>query len=109
MTITTLQTVRKQTTCRLHSQTNPAEINLDSLSEVFSALPGVSILGGNSSKETADGFSYWMAMPKEAFEFRAGQVEPLEKLQQVLDKYKHTRPPLQAAGSASSATNSAAI
>jgi para-aminobenzoate synthetase component 1 len=94
MTITTLPTVKKQTTCRLHNKTNSTEINLDSLSEVFSALPGVSILGGNSSKETADGFSYWMAMPKEVFEFRAGQIEPLEKLQQVLDKYKPTKPTL---------------
>ena len=94
MTTTTLHTVKKQTACRLHSKTNSAEINLDSLSEVFSALPGVSILGGNSSKETADGFSYWMAMPKEVFEFHAGQVEPLEKLQKILDKYKPAKPPL---------------
>jgi para-aminobenzoate synthetase component 1 len=94
MTITILPTVKKQTTCRLHNKTNSTEINLDSLSEVFSALPGVSILGGNSSKETADGFSYWMAIPKEVFEFRASQVEPLEKLQQVLDKYKPTKPTL---------------
>ena len=85
MTITTFPTVKKQTTCRLHSKTNPAEINLDSLSEVFSALPGVSILGGNSSKENADGFSYWMASPKEVFEFRAGQTKPLEKLQRILN------------------------
>jgi para-aminobenzoate synthetase component 1 len=94
MTTTALQTAKKQTTCRLHSKTNPPEINLDSLSEVFSALPGVSILGGNPSKETADGFSYWMAMPKEVFEFRAGQIEPLEKLQKVLDKYKPAKPTL---------------
>ncbi len=94
MITTTLQTVKKQSACRLHNRTNPAEINLGSLSEVFSALPGVSILGGNSSKETADGFSYWMAMPKEVFEFHAGQVEPLEKLQKALDKYKPAKPPL---------------
>ena len=94
MTTTALQTVKKQTTCRLHNKINPAEINLDSLSEVFSALPDASILGGNPSKETADGFSYWMAMPKEVFEFHASQVEPLEKLQKVLDKYKPTKPPL---------------
>jgi para-aminobenzoate synthetase component 1 len=94
MTITTLQTVKKQTACDLHSKIKSAEINLDSLSEVFSALPGVSILGGNSSKETADGFSYWMAMPKEVFEFHAGDIGPLKKLQQVLDKYKPAKPPL---------------
>ncbi|MGD0571795.1 MAG: anthranilate synthase component I family protein [Sedimentisphaerales bacterium] len=94
MTTTTLKTVKKQTACDLHSKIKSAEINLDSLSEVFSALPGVSILGGNPSKETADGFSYWMAMPKEVFEFHAGQVEPLEKLQKVLDKYKPAKPPL---------------
>jgi para-aminobenzoate synthetase component 1 len=94
MTTTTLQTVKKQSACDLHSKLNSAEINLDSLSEVFSALPGVSILGGNSSKKTADGFSYWMANPREIFEFNAGQTEPLEKLQQVLDKYKPAKPPL---------------
>jgi para-aminobenzoate synthetase component 1 len=94
MTIATLHTAKKQTVCRLHSEIKSAEINLDSLSEVFSALPGVSILGGNSSKETADGFSYWMAMPKEVFEFHAGQTEPLKKLQQVLNKYKPAKPPL---------------
>jgi len=94
MTISTLPTAKKHTTCRLRSKIDPAEINLDSLSEVFSALPGVSILGGNSSKETADGFSYWMAMPKEVFKFRASQVEPLEKLQKVLDKHKPTKPSL---------------
>jgi para-aminobenzoate synthetase component 1 len=94
MTTTTLQTVKKQSACDLHSKIKSAEINLDSLSEGFSDLPGVSILGGNSSKETADGFSYWMAMPKEVFEFRAGQVKPLEKLQKVLDKYKPAKPPL---------------
>ncbi len=33
-------------------------------------------------------------MPKEVFEFHAGQVEPLEKLQKVLDKYKPAKPPL---------------
>ena len=85
MTTTTLHTVKKQSACDLHSKIKSAEINLDSLSEVFSALPGVSILGGNSSKETADGFSYWMAMPKEVFEFHAGQVEPLEKLHRILN------------------------
>ncbi len=94
MTTTTLHTVKKQSACDLHSKIKSAEINLDSLSEVFSALPGVAILGGNSSKETADGFSYWMAMPKDVFEFHTGQGEPLEKLQKVLDKYKPTKPPL---------------
>ena len=95
MTIATLKTVKKQTACRLHNKTNSAEINLDALSEVFSSLPGVSILGGNSSKETADGFSYWMAVPKEAFEFSTGQAKPLDKLQKVLKKYELTgeRPP----------------
>ena len=94
MTTTTFLTAKKQSACRLQSKIDPAEINLDSLSEAFSALPGVSILGGNFSKETADGFSYWMAMPKEAFEFHAGEIKPLEKLQHVLDKYKPTKPPL---------------
>ena len=85
MTITTLQTVKKQAACELHSKIKSAEINLDSLSEVFSTLPAASILGGNSSKKTDDGFSYWMAMPKEVFEFCAGQTKPLEKLHRILN------------------------
>jgi anthranilate/para-aminobenzoate synthase component I len=91
MTITTIQTVKKQPTCLLHNKTNTAEINLDSLSKAFSALPGVSILGGNSA---VDGFSYWMAYPRDIFKFHAGDNEPLEKLQKVLNKYKPAKPPL---------------
>ncbi len=86
--------VKKQILCRLHNEIISAEISLDSLNEIFSTLPGVSILGGNCSKETADGFSYWMAMPKEVFEFHEGQVCSFEKLQQLLSKYKTANPSL---------------
>ena len=88
MTITAPAIERKTTVCRLQYRKINTEIDLASLSEVFSVLPGASILGGNESKENADGFSYWMASPKEVFEFRAGQTEPLEKLQKILDKYR---------------------
>lgn len=94
MTTIITGTVRKQPVCELHGKTKSDEINLDSLSEVFSTLPGVSILGGNPSKENADGFSYWMARPKVVFEFHEGQTNPLEKLQEVLSKYKSTKPHL---------------
>ncbi len=94
MNTTTLPTIKKHAICRLHSEIKSAEISLDSLSEVFSALPDASILGGNSSKETADGFSYWMATPKEVFEFHEGETKPLEKLHQVLNKYKPANPPI---------------
>jgi anthranilate/para-aminobenzoate synthase component I len=94
MTTATLPAAEKHITCRLHSRKIPAENDLASLSEVFSALPGVSILGGNTSKENADGFSYWMASPKKVFEFRSGNIEPLEKLQKTLNKYRPGTAPL---------------
>jgi anthranilate/para-aminobenzoate synthase component I len=85
MTIAAPPIERKTTVCRLQYRKINSEIDITSLSEVFSALSGASILGGNPSKESADGFSYWMASPKEIFEFRAGQVEPLEKLNKILN------------------------
>ena len=86
--------IKKHISCGVHNRKTTAEIDLASLSEVFSSLPGAAILGGNGSKENADGFSYWMASPKEVFEFNKGQTEPLKKLQKVLDKYKPATTPL---------------
>jgi para-aminobenzoate synthetase component 1 len=63
-----------------------ADIDLCCLSEIISKLPQPAILGGNPSRENAEGFSYWMAHPKEVFEFHGGQTEPLEKLQKILNK-----------------------
>jgi para-aminobenzoate synthetase component 1 len=85
MTTATLPIERKIPICRLHCRKLNADVDLSSLSEVFSALPGASILGGNDSKKNADGFSYWMASPKETFEFRTGETKPLEKLQRILN------------------------
>ena len=94
MTTATLPAAKKHITCKVHSRIITTKIDPASLSEVFSHLSGVSILGGNPSKENADGFSYWMAMPKEVFEFRAGETKPLEKLQKFLNKYRLAPAPL---------------
>ena len=51
---------------------------------MFAACSGAAILGGNNSSR----FSYWMAEPKEVFEFCAGEIEPFEKLQKVLNRYE---------------------
>ncbi|MFH1717964.1 MAG: anthranilate synthase component I family protein [Planctomycetota bacterium] len=50
-------------------------------------LKSASILGGNTAKTDADGFSYWAAEPREVFDFEAGQGDPFDKLQKVLAKY----------------------
>jgi len=74
--------------CRLRYRTIKANVNLDSLNSLFTKLPGVSILGGNTAKENADGFSYWASQPVETFEFTLGQDQPFEKLDRILNKYK---------------------
>ena len=74
--------------CKLHYKKVRAHINLPALSEIFAQLNSPSILGGNSAKKDAGRFSYWVAEPKEIFEFRAGQNNPFEKLQYALGKYK---------------------
>jgi para-aminobenzoate synthetase component 1 len=65
-----------------------APANLPGLSEVFSRLESVSIIGGNAARSDAGRFSYWAAQPTEIFQFRAGQEDPFGKLQKALDKYK---------------------
>lgn len=94
MTTATLPVERKTLVCRLHYRKLTCDVELSALSEVISKLPYATILGGNPSKENADGFSYWMASPKEVFEFSTGQTEPFEELQKVLNKYKPAADPL---------------
>jgi len=65
-----------------------AAIKLSALNQIFAHLESPSILGGNASKADGDGFSYWAAQPKEVFEFRKDQTDPLDKLNYVLGKYK---------------------
>ncbi len=84
MTTATLPIEPKIPICRLHRRKQNIDIDLSSLSEVISNLPDAAILGGNPSKAEADGFSYWMALPKETFEFCTGEKKPLEKLQRIL-------------------------
>jgi len=83
----------KDILCRLHYRKIHASINLSALSETFAAMKYPSILGANSAKKDADRFSYWAAHPKEIFEFRTGQTDPLTKLQKVLEKYKLVQGP----------------
>jgi len=74
--------------CRLVYKKIGGSINLQALSEVFSGLEGVSILGGNEAESTANRFSYWASEPLEIFEFKAGEEKPFEKLEHALAKYK---------------------
>lgn len=94
MTTATLPVECKTLVCRLHYRKLNTDVDISSLSEVISKLSHAVILGGNPSKTQADGFSYWMARPKEIFEFHTGQTKPLEKLQKVLNKYKLAADPL---------------
>jgi len=94
MTMASLQNKSQKTLCRLHYRKINADINLACINEAVSKLPNPTILGGNPSKENGDGFSYWMASPKEVFEFNAEQKNPLEMLQKALNKYKLSSPPL---------------
>jgi para-aminobenzoate synthetase component 1 len=73
--------------CKLHCRRVLASVDLAGLSQVFAGLGSASILGGNTAKTHANRFSYWAAEPKEIFEFRTGQKEPLAKLDRVLGKY----------------------
>ena len=89
----TVATADKGILCRLHYRKMHKPINLSALSDTFAALEYPSILGANSAKKDAERFSYWAACPKEVFEFKAGQKEPFEMLQKVLEKYKLEQDP----------------
>jgi len=81
-------TEKRPVLCRLHLRNLTGPVNLVGLSEVFSRLEGVSILGGNCAKAGADGFSYFASGPREVFEFRAGEEAPLAKLEEALGRYR---------------------
>ncbi|MDO8303111.1 MAG: aminodeoxychorismate synthase component I [Sedimentisphaerales bacterium] len=70
--------------CRLHYNQISKKFDPVELTTVFGGLSGAAILGGNDSSR----FSYWMAEPKEIFEFREGEIEPFEKLQKVFNRYE---------------------
>jgi para-aminobenzoate synthetase component 1 len=91
MTTATVAEKNKSIACSLHYKKIHASVNLPAVSEMFARLKSPSILGGNPAKKDADRFSYWTAEPKDAFEFRAGQKNPFEKLRCALDKYKLER------------------
>lgn len=73
--------------CTVHCRRVRADVDLPALSEVVSALPSPSILGGNPAKADADGFSYWAAEPREVFEFTSAEKDPFAKLQDRLGRY----------------------
>lgn len=76
--------------CRVHYKAIHANTNLGPLTEVIARLPSPAILGGNSAKINEDGFTYWAAEPRGAFEFRTGQDDPLSRLQEILNRYTLT-------------------
>jgi len=92
MTTGTVVDTNKHIFCKLHYKKVCAPINLPALSQIYSGLNSVSILGANSSKKNADRFSYFAAEPKEVFEFKIGQKDPFEKLSKLLNKYKLDEP-----------------
>ena len=81
----------KSITCKAHFNKRRARVSLACLSEVFSELEGVSILGGNNARKDMGRFSYWAAGPKEIFEFRAftrlKQLEYLIRTGQIDDEF----------------------
>jgi para-aminobenzoate synthetase component 1 len=77
--------------CRSHYRKVRGQANLAGLNEVFARLDSPSILGGNAAAAQAGGFSYWAAEPKEVFTFKAGQINPFERLEKALNKYKLER------------------
>ena len=76
---------RKIAFCKVHFKKFSGRASLSAVSEIFSRRKSASILGGNAA---VNGFSYWMAEPKEIFEFKMGEKNPFEKLQKILTKYK---------------------
>jgi para-aminobenzoate synthetase component 1 len=74
--------------CKLHYKKACISADLPALSELFTGRKLPSILGGNTAKAEADGFSYWAAEPKGIFEFYAGQKDLFGKLQKAIVKYK---------------------
>jgi para-aminobenzoate synthetase component I len=70
--------------CKIHCKKIEDIIEPAVLTEEVAEFSGAAILGGNDSSR----FSYWACQPKEVFEFCAGQTEPFEKLQAVLERYE---------------------
>ncbi|MFB0524880.1 MAG: anthranilate synthase component I family protein [Phycisphaerae bacterium] len=88
MTTGTVIKADKFIPCKLHYKKICAPIDLVALCEIFAGLKSASILGANSAKKNADGFSYFAAEPKEAFEFLVRQNDPFKKLHRILNKYQ---------------------
>jgi len=87
MTVGVAAGTPKSAVCRLHCRKVRASVALPALSTLFADLTSPTILGGNTAKLEADGFSYWAAEPRAIFEFRPGHKDPFQKLQAAIDKY----------------------
>ncbi|MDD5459131.1 MAG: anthranilate synthase component I family protein [Phycisphaerae bacterium] len=74
--------------CRLVCEKQKADIPLQNLTQYFSQMHGVTILGANVTGSESDRFSYWMAAPRDIFEFLDGDTTPFEKLDGILGKYR---------------------
>jgi para-aminobenzoate synthetase component 1 len=78
--------------CRIHFKAVSTQTKFAALTEVFACQNLPSILGGNDSS----GFSVWGCDPVEVFEFSSDESEPLEKLDELLNKYTlENSPPAQ--------------
>lgn len=75
------------TETNLHCRKAISSASLLALTEVISEKQHPSIIGGNEAVATGNRFSIWAAQPREVFQFWAGDKDPFNKLQQVLDKY----------------------
>ena len=88
MTAGQVATRRQVISCKVRYKKVAAPVNPAGLTELFAKRSLCCILGGNSADTEANRFSYWMAEPKEVFEFGAGEKDPFGKLERALNKYR---------------------
>ena len=74
--------------CKVYCRRIGTDAKLAAVSGIFGNRNFPVIFGGNKSQCEANRFSAWAAEPLEVFEFEAGDKEPFEKLECVLNKYK---------------------
>jgi para-aminobenzoate synthetase component 1 len=78
--------------CRLHCEKLDVLIPLPNLSEIFAKLESPYIIGANAARKESERFSYWVASPRDIFEFGSGEKNVFEKLESILKKYKPQEP-----------------
>ncbi|MHC4122718.1 MAG: anthranilate synthase component I family protein [Planctomycetota bacterium] len=87
MSLTTC-TTKKSIVCKVHYKKICKPINYFALTELFSSLESVSILGGNQAEAKTNRFSYWCCEPVDVFELNTNEKEPFSKLNKALTRYK---------------------